>query len=250
MALFMDSPVIGLEDLAAQDTGILEVAAGEGIDLERKILIARDEIGIEIESALVRSGLTTQGNGSLSKIVVTPALRLYWVFHAIAVTYRDAYCSRLHDRYKGRWSEYRDLAKWAARMLFELGAGWVAEPVPQPPPPLVTVTTGSVASGLYYVRVSWVNSAGQESLASLVTTYTVGSDEGITVESSGYPSNVTGWNVYAGTEPDSLSRQNGSPLPTGADWIAPNVISTSGPKPGEGQQPETYTQIQATFQRG
>lgn len=77
MALFMDSPVVGLEDLAAQDTGILDVAASEGIDLERKILIARDEIAIEMESALVRSGLAKQGDGFASKLVVTPALRLY-----------------------------------------------------------------------------------------------------------------------------------------------------------------------------
>ncbi len=250
MALFMDSPVVGLEDLAAQDTGILDVAASEGIDLERKILIARDEIAIEMESALVRSGLAKQGDGFASKLVVTPALRLYWAFHSIAVTYRDASSSRLNDRYRSKWLEYRDLAKWAASIFFELGAGWVSEPVPQPPLAQVAPTGGSVPPGLYYIRVSWMNSAGQESLASPITTYTVGTDEGLTVESLNLPSHVTGWNVYLGTDPEILCRQNTTALPAGDSWTATSEPSASGPKPGDGQPPEFYTPIRLTVQRG
>ncbi len=48
MALFTDGTITTLEDLAAHESGILELAAGEGIDLAAKLRIAQEDIGVEL----------------------------------------------------------------------------------------------------------------------------------------------------------------------------------------------------------
>ena len=44
MALFTDGPVSSIDDLAAQDTQLLDVANAEGIDVTRKLGLAQDEL--------------------------------------------------------------------------------------------------------------------------------------------------------------------------------------------------------------
>ena len=56
MPLFTDGPISSIEDLTAQDSQLLNVASVEGIDTQRKIEIAQEEIAMELLSALKRFG--------------------------------------------------------------------------------------------------------------------------------------------------------------------------------------------------
>ena len=54
MALYTDSPVFTIEDLAGHETGLLDTAGTEGIDLTTKIKLAIEEVGLQLLSALRR----------------------------------------------------------------------------------------------------------------------------------------------------------------------------------------------------
>ena len=56
MALFIDGPISTTEDLTAQDSQLLDVASTEGIDLWRKLVIAQEELGVELRALLSRAG--------------------------------------------------------------------------------------------------------------------------------------------------------------------------------------------------
>ena len=48
MSLFTDGLISGIEDLAAQDTQLSNVASVEGIDVTQKLRLAQEELGLEI----------------------------------------------------------------------------------------------------------------------------------------------------------------------------------------------------------
>src|SRR5574340_877720 len=108
MALFTDGTMTSLEDLTAQDSGLLGVVGPEGIDTTKKLSLAQEELGVELAALLPRAGV------GLENVVVTSPLRLWHVFKTLELVYRDAYHSQLNDRYRGKWETYRDLAKWAS----------------------------------------------------------------------------------------------------------------------------------------
>ncbi len=107
MALFTDGPASTIEDLAAQDSQILDVASVEGIDLTRKLALAQEAAAMDLEAALGGRGSTSWQFGlrlalprpTLENIVVTPALRLWHTYRTLEMVYGDAYYSQLNDRY-------------------------------------------------------------------------------------------------------------------------------------------------------
>ena len=52
MALFTDGAFTSIEDLRGHDTQLLNVATVEGIDVTRKLALAQEELGIEVEGLL------------------------------------------------------------------------------------------------------------------------------------------------------------------------------------------------------
>ncbi|MBI3471467.1 MAG: hypothetical protein HY013_08925 [Candidatus Solibacter usitatus] len=154
MALFTDSPAIDIVDLTAYESSILETANAEGIDLTVKIGLAKEEAGAQLE------GLT-----ELEGVVVTAPLRLWQLFHTLALVYRDAYHSQLNDRYRGKWQEYRGLARWASELLFQVGIGYARDPIPEAEAPQLSAAIGALAAGTYFARTSWLNAAGEEGSA-------------------------------------------------------------------------------------
>ena len=96
MALLVDGELSSVEDLQTQDSAVLEVAHGEGIDLGRKLELAKREIEIEVEALLRRSG-----TGRLEEVVATLAMGRWHALLTLAMVYRDAYFSQLNDRFGG-----------------------------------------------------------------------------------------------------------------------------------------------------
>src|SRR5512133_261080 len=125
MPLFTDGPASGIEDLAAHDSQLLNVASAEGIDVTAKLRLAQEAIGIELEGLLRDSGAP-----GLRHVVVTPALRLWHSYQALEAVYRDAYNNQLNDRYAGKRDQFRELGIWARERLRMFGVGVAQRPVP------------------------------------------------------------------------------------------------------------------------
>jgi len=147
MALLLDDPGVGPEELAAHDGSLLETATAEGIDLGKKVLLARDEIALELTATLGQATPPAAGRDPLAGVVVTPALRLWLVFRSLELVYREVCNRQVNDRYQGKWKEHRELAKWAARLLGEIGIGTVTDPIPQAPAVGVTRVAGGWRAG-------------------------------------------------------------------------------------------------------
>ena len=163
MALFTDGNISTLENLSGEDTGILDLANTEGIDLSVKLALAHDELAIELGSWLARSQAASPWDQpTLQNIVVTPPLRMWHTFYTLALVYRDAYYNQLNDRYLAKWNEYKEQMKWASGMLFQAGAGMVWDPIPVAGPPALAAVAGTQPATTYFVAIAWLNARGEE----------------------------------------------------------------------------------------
>src|SRR5664279_3386892 len=111
MALFIDGPVSSVDDLAAQDSQLLDVANVEGIDVTQKLALAQDELALELNALLTRLGYTGQffwlaPQPDIGSVVVTPALKLWHTFCSLEMVYSEAYNSQLNDRYAGKRDQF------------------------------------------------------------------------------------------------------------------------------------------------
>ena len=239
--LFTDNPAIAIEDLADYETAVLDTAHIEGINPTVKIRLSTNEVGLQLQSQF--TPLATNGSGTspvltLANIVVTPPLRLWLLFHTLELVYRDAYFSQLNDRYQAKWNEYKELSTSSEALLFQIGVGTVADPIPQAVHPALSLVSGTLAPAKYFVEVSWKNVTGQEGSPSETTALDVPAGSTLQVQALSPPSNAVSWNVYAGVTPDALFLQNTAPLTPGASWIAPGSgLTTTGQQPGTGQPP-------------
>lgn len=235
MALLVDGDLSTLSDLQTQDSGVLEVAHGEGIDLGRKLELARREIEIEVEALLRRTDA-----GRLEEVVATAAMARWHALLTLAMVYRDAYFSQLNDRYGGRWKAYQKEASEAGERVLEGGVGLTAAPMRRPAGVEAVLGMGAVSARVYYLRASWVNGAGAESAASPVTVVEAKEPHSLTVRPAGQQSGAAGWHLYAGFSPEALKRQSVAPLGLDQEWAAPEGSLAEGPEPGSGQAPERY----------
>src|SRR5258707_9126911 len=144
--LFADSPGVGTRDLDDQATAILDTSHAEGINLTVKIGLARDEVGLQMLGHFSHLGLVNIG---LKNVVITPALRLWLIFHTLEIVYRDAYHNQLNDRYKAKWDEYKGLSSFASGLLFRIGIGTVVAPIRQAAHPQLSLTPGAFAPAKY-----------------------------------------------------------------------------------------------------
>jgi hypothetical protein len=255
MALFTDSTISTLEDLTAQDATVLDVAAAEGIDVTRKMALARDELGMELTTLLTKSMSydlpTVPGYGpSVSSVTVTPMLQLWHTFRTLELVYRDAFNNQLNDRYSGKRDQYHDLAKWAVEKLMQTGIGIVANPVAQAAAPGLAEAAGVLAEGTYYVTMAWVNPSGGEGASAAATTIQLGESSGFTVQPGSAPANAAGWNVFVGTSPDGMVQQNATVLDPCQAWAQSAAPRAAGRGPGTGQAPSYLKPAPRILQRG
>lgn len=245
MALFTDGNISTLDDLTAHDTGLMGVAGVEGIDLTVKLALAQEELGVELASML-------PPQSGLDGVVVTAPLRLWHVFHTLAMVYRDAYNNQLNDRYKGKWQQYRELAQWASRKLLETGLGMAANPVPRAGAPVLSAAPGVGWSEdtTLYACVAWVNAAGEEGAAGPWGMITVGPGQALAVRAVQPPAAAAGWNVYVGIDSGEMRRQNEVPLDTAASWTQAGALREDGAQPGKGQKPSYQRALAQTLRRG
>jgi hypothetical protein len=170
----------------------------------------------------------------------------------LSLIYRDAYFTQLVDRYQLKWDEYARLARFAREQFLAAGAGIVNDPLPKAAmPELGSVpATTEQAGGTFYASITWVNSAGQESSPSDASSAGVAAGNLLTVAVTEAPANVIGFNVYAGTQLDSLQQQNQIPLPAAGVFTFIPGTSMDGKLAGEGQRPDYIRPLVRTILRG
>jgi len=254
MALFTDGPVSCMEDLTAQDTQLENVASVEGIDVTQKLILAQEELALELETLLdaqkrAEPAVWLAPQATIRNVAVTRALKLWHTYRTLEMVYRDAYSDQLNDRYAAKRDQFQERANWAYERLLVLGIGIVWSPISRAREPLVVSASGSLASGTYYVAMAWTNSKGEEGGLSGVTTITTAPGSTLLVEPSTPPAGATGWNVYVGTDPGALAQQNGSPIAAGQTWLQPGTIAAGG-APGRGQAPNCLMSAPRMILRG
>lgn len=254
MALFNDGPISGLEDLTAQDSQVLDVASVEGIDVTRKMASAQEEIGLELVTLLNSLRFADQPfwlgpQTSLGNVVVTTGLELWHIYRALEMVYRDAYGSQLNDRYGARRDQFHEAAQQAREKLIQIGIGITSHPVPQATTPQVTAVPGSLPDGIYYVTMTWVNSAGEEGASAVPAVIALAAST-LQVQPAAPPVIAVGWNVYAGHAPEGMILQNSSPIPAGQMWLQSNALTQAGQLPGSGQEPTYLKPLPRVLQRG
>lgn len=258
MALFTDGSISEVQDLLAYEANLAEVADAEGIDLESKLRLAQSEVGAELGAAalgpgdLYWTGATAAQfqRFNLEQVVITSPLKLWHSFQTLAIAYRDAYNRKLNDKYLPKWTEYKDLARWAANLLYQSGVGLVMRPVSRPAKPAVDAVPGTLDALALYVRMSWVAEGDAEGAPSIEVALETQANQALRVTPAAAPAGVTGWNVYAGTASGGETKQNASLLDPVQPWIVPATGLVAGAAPGNGQEPDLYKTIPRFLQRG
>jgi hypothetical protein len=258
MALFTDGAPSTIDDMAAQDSQLLNVAYAEGIDVAQKLMLAQNELSFELITLLTGNSYRDQWLWATSKphlnsVVVTPALKLWNTYRALELVYSDAYNNQLNDRYGGKRDQFHLMAKQWYEKLRETGLGIVTAPLPQAAPPEVATAQpssgGNLPDGTYFAAIAWADTAGEDGLASEPTAVTTANSTFL-VQPGTAPKTAAGWNVYTGTDPNNLTLQNAAPVTVGESWIQPGVPSTTGRPPGTGQRPTYFRPVPRVIQRG
>src|SRR5207302_315794 len=128
------------------------------------------------------------------------------------------YNSQLNDRYAGKRDQFRELGRWAYDRLIRAGLGMTNRPVPRASTPELVPTAGELPDGVYYVTMAWINATGEEGVPATPAVITV-SGGAFVARPSTAPAIATGWNVYTGTGPETLSRQNVGPIAPDDPWL-------------------------------
>ena len=254
MALFTDGPPSNIEFLTGLDSQLLSVASTEGIDVWRKLELAYEEIGLDLDAWLKRADFAERPMWAVVKprlknVVVTKALRLWHAYRALALVYSDAYNSQLNDRYEGKRDQFQQTAISYRERLIDAGAGMTSIPVPRAMMPVLAAAPGSLPDNIYYVTAGWVNRVSEEGASAMPATIATASSS-FSAQIGPAPADCTGWNVYVGVDPDGMTLQNSSPLEVGVAWVQPVWISATGRKPGYGQEPNYLQALPRTIQRG
>ena len=255
MALFTDGPINKMIDLQNYENAILDVASTETIDLAGKIDLAQREMSTELTLFLLRRlpqrdvHTSVRRSIGVSDVVVTDQLRQWHAYKTLALVYRDAYNNQLNDRYKGKWTQYEELAKRGLQNYLQIGVGLVANPIPKGPLPALRTVPGTASADTFYVSTTWVNQQGQEGSPSEIAQISTLDGQQLVVGSQDPPAGATAWNVYVGKSPDTVTLQNGNPIAPGTEWTASGGL-TQGIRPGDGQQPTWFLADERLIERG
>lgn len=265
MALFTDGLVSELPDLLGYEADLLDVASALKVELGVKLQLAQTEVGAQLEATSRRPGnvflakgvgwQSTGGEASaprfdLNQVVVTPPLKLWHTFQTLALFYRDAQARKVDDKYLPKWREYKELAKWAADLLFQTGVGLAMSPVPRAEQPAIAFTASTLPAMSLYVRTTWVGRDGAEGAGSKERAVQTVANQALKLTMGPAPAAAAGWHVYIGQAPGEALRQTDETLALDAEWVMPAGGVGDGAELGNGQPAEMYRTAPKFLQRG
>ncbi len=250
MALFTDGSPSSIEDLSGQDSQLMDVASTEGINVTKKLALAQEQLGLELDGLLRR--MAAEGSPTspgISGVVVTTPLRLWHTYLTLKLVYGDAYYNQFNDRYAQKRDEFERQAKWAYDKLIDAGLGLAGDPVPIASTVAVTAVPGNLPAAAYYVTGCWVNAAGEEGAAAVPVSVEI-SGQTILAQPGAAPSNAAGWNIYIGTAPEAMLRQNLTTIAPGQTWLQSGALIMSGAAPSNGQIATYFYAVPRMIRRG
>jgi hypothetical protein len=259
MALFTDVEIIVSQDLLLYESSLFQVASSHSINIDQKIALAKHAVSENLMLFLQDAGVSdpqwlSRLTIGLSTVVVTPPIKRWLCYEALARFFAEAYNVQLNTRFQGKWKEYRQEVKHGSDQALHAGLGIVFTPLPKPHMPEVSVQQGVAPAEPFYVQVSWIDSEGNESALSPVNGLVVNSQSSISVQMAEgalqAPPAAFGWNVYVGSNTDSITLQNGNPLSIGSTWSLPASGIENGPRGGDGQSPDFIVPISRQIRRG
>jgi hypothetical protein len=259
MALFTDTAAITIDDLLPFETSLVSVASSHGINVDTKIALSLSAIGDKLMQWLLAIGASDpqwlqRRTLGLSTVVITPTLRRWIAFDALARFFAEAYNVQLNTRFQGKWKEYQGQASDAEDMTFSSGLAIVFNALPKPEMPVISIQDGSMPAQSIFVQTTWVDGSGNESSPSPINGEILSGAATIAVAMAegaiGAPVSVAGWNVYASALQTGLTRQNSQPLPIGSVWQAPASGLVAGAPPTSGQTPSCYVTLTRRILRG
>jgi hypothetical protein len=237
--------------LRGYEEQILDIAATQGLDLQTKLDIAADQVEDELESWLAtRDNTRRRGAPSISRVVVTPALRRWHAMQTLELFYRDAYYQDLNDRFKGKWSMYAELKNEARKTFLGRGVEMVARAVAIGPEARGGLGSGPFGPMDLLIAASWVDAAGVEGAAGSPTVLEMpqGSRAMARIDAEA-PAGFR-WNVYAGVLAADMHMQNTQPLLPGDVWVQTAELRTDSKAPRDGQGPDYVVVDDRRLQRG
>lgn len=95
-------------------------------------------------------------------------------------------------------------------------------------PSLSTVTAGSLVGATYYVKLTYLNAYGSETIASSESSLAVATDDLLVVASPSVLSGAVSYNIYVSTSTNTETLQNPVPYAIGTDWTIPTSGLISG----------------------
>jgi hypothetical protein len=256
MALLTDGNPNDLLSLKTYETGILDVAFTEAINLDIKLTLATEEISEVVLEILLDHTRAVDPESNIrrmigvSDVVVTAPMKRWQALHTLEIVYRDAFNNQLNDRYGVKMAEYQLLSRNAKDHTVSLGIGLALNPVPKAGQPAASTTPGAAVDTTYYIKVSWVSAMGQEGAPSDVTAYESPAGSALVVQAVNPPSVAAGFNVYLGLTPKALALQTPTPVPVGGSFTVPDSGLVAGAAPGNGQTPDVYIVGGPTLRRG
>jgi hypothetical protein len=242
MALFNDGTIASQEDLRAYESSVLEMASTEGVDLTAKRELAQRELAVEIVRVLTELTAvdTAPPSVTLDRVVVTEPMHQWHSTQTLTLSYRDAFHNQLNDRYESKWKEYERQSGYKAAQLFETGLGIVNTPLKKAAAPTVSGAAGILANGVYEIRVTWENAAGQEGAPSERVLFASSNGDVPAVTVGAAPAGAVSWNVYAAPLDGISTKQNTSALALGETWTMPAAGLMPGAPMPAGQSPDYY----------
>lgn len=259
MALFTDSDIVSLDDLLQYENSLVQISSSHSIDVSTKINLSIGAIGDKLMLWLLKIGASdpqwvNRRLLGLSTVVVTPVLHRWLCFDSLSRFFAEAYNVQLNTRFQGKWTEYQQQASEAADMVFMSGIGIVYNALPQPAMPSASFVSATPPADALFVQTAWVDSQGDEGALSPVNGLIVNNTSTVTVSmaegTQSVPSAASGWNLYAGTTSNDLTRQNNAPLVIGTTFSMTALGVIEGPQPVDGQQPNFYITLSRQIQRG
>ena len=231
--------------LQVYESAILQVSDTEAIPLSAKLNLALEEISEDVLAVLLNQSAadpeaSTRRTIGVSDVVVTRQMKRWHVVHTLEVFYRDAFNNQLNNRYQAKVKEYFELSVDARNKTYQFGIGIVLTPIPIAQLPVFSYVTGTLPDTVYYVQVAWVSANGQVGEPSCLTTYESPADSLPVVTAVDAPSVATGFNVYMGLSPQTVTLQNSTPVAVGASFTLPPSGLVTGTCPGNGQAPDEY----------
>lgn len=233
MALMLDGKMSTVADIIQQDSGCLEVSEAEAISIEGKLALADRDCRLKLGQFVVNQGLEdvlgVAGNlPRLDRIVANEAMERWHELHTLSLLYSDAYYRSLSDRYEKKLQHYEGMSKAAWEALIDTGIICTLDPVPRATIAGTDLVPGMMeAAATYYVGIQWVNGNGQRGAVSDPHPMYVGTGMGIQITAGERPAGVSSYDVFAGTEPERLHKQNEQPVSASEAFVLTSMLLTS-----------------------